>query len=217
MDKPVLSITGEELRTITLAEEVFSHKVSEGNIYYALRNEMANVRSGTASTKSRGEVHGSGAKPWPQKGTGRARAGHRRSPIWVGGGVVFGPKPRDYGYKMPKKAKRAAMKSVLSLKIEEERVKIIEDFTVETGKTKELVKILGNLVPRERTVMILKDDDPMIKRAGANIPWLSFLSYNRLRVHDLFYGKHILLLETAAQKLNEFYSKKSAKGNGNES
>ena len=98
--------------------------------------------------------------------------------------------------------KRLAMKSSLSMKVLENRFKIVEDFTVESGKTKDIVSVLKNLVPAERTVVILKDDDAMIKRAGRNLPWVSFLSYNRLRAHDLFYGKNVLALETAALELN---------------
>jgi large subunit ribosomal protein L4 len=210
MEAKVFSVKGEEIRTVDLSDSVFGCDVSEGTLYYAIKNELANMRVGTASTKGRAEVNGSGAKPWSQKGTGRARAGHKRSPVWVGGGIVFGPKPRDYSYKMPKKMKRNAMKSVLSMKNKNNALKIVEDFTVESGKTSDMVSILKNLVNNEKTVLILKDDDGMIKRAGRNIPWLSFLSYNRLRVHDLFYGKNILLMESAVLKLNDFYTEKSA-------
>ena len=105
MKAKVFSVKGEELKDITLNDAVFGREVSEGTIYYAIRNELANMRVGTACTKTRAEVKGSGAKPWGQKGTGRARSGHKRSPVWVGGGTVFGPKPRDYSYTMPRKMK----------------------------------------------------------------------------------------------------------------
>ena len=209
MKAKVFSVKGEELKDITLDDAVFGREVSEGTIYYAIRNELANMRVGTACTKTRAEVKGSGSKPWGQKGTGRARSGHKRSPVWVGGGTVFGPKPRDYSYTMPRKMKRVAMKSILSLKVQEEKLKVVENFSIESGKTKELVGILGNLVSPERTVIILKDNDQMIKRAGKNIPWVRFLSFNRLRAHDLFYGKNILVMEGAAESLNEFYGSKA--------
>ena len=205
MKKPVYGQNGEQLREIELLDEVFNREVSEGSVYYAIRNELANKRQGTASVKSRGEVRGSGRKPWRQKGTGRARAGSRRSPIWVGGGIAFGPKPRDYRYQIPKKVKRLALKSILSLKNKEDKLKVVEDFTIESGKTKELVGILQKLALNERTVMILPNDDAMLKRAGNNIPWLSFLSYNRLRAHDIFYGRQLLLTESSVKKLNEMY------------
>lgn len=205
MNVKVFSTGGQPVKDIDLSDLVFQREINEDAIYYAVTNELANKRVGTASTKTRSEVRGSTAKPWPQKGMGRARAGRRRSPIWVGGGITFGPKPRDFSYRIPKKLKRLAFKSLLSLKVKNEELKIIEDFTVESGKTRDLAGILKNLVDGKRTVIVLKDDDAMIKRAGANIPWLRFLSYNRLRAHDLFYGRNILVLETAAAKLGEFY------------
>jgi large subunit ribosomal protein L4 len=201
----VYSRDGKELRTVELNEKVFGLPVNEDLIWYAINNELANKRLGTACTKDRGEVHGSNAKPYKQKGTGRARRGDKKSPVLVGGGTVFGPKPRDFSWSMPKKAKRAAMKTILSLKIQADTLKIVEDFSIESGKTKDLAVFLNNFGDPERTVIILKDNDPLIKRAGANIPWLSFLSYNRLRAHDLFYGRRVLLLESAAKNLNAFY------------
>jgi large subunit ribosomal protein L4 len=205
MNCTVYSKDGKELRTVELSEEVFGLPVNEDLIWYAINNELANKRLGTACTKDRGEVHGSNAKPYKQKGTGRARRGDKKSPVLVGGGTVFGPKPRDFSWSMPKKAKRAALKTILSLKVQAETLKVVEDFSVESGKTKDLAALLKNFGVPERTVIVLKDDDPLIKRAGANIPWLSFLSYNRLRAHDLFYGRRVLLLESAAKNLNEFY------------
>lgn len=205
MKTKVYSIEGKPVKDISLEDSVFQRKVNEDAIYYAITNELANNRVGTASTKIRSEVRGSGAKPWPQKGTGRSRAGDRKSPIWTGGGVAFGPRPRDYSYAVPKKMKRLAHKSILSLKAQNDQLKIVEDFTVESGKTKDLAEILKKFGDRQRTVLVMKDDDAMLKRAGANIPWLRFLSFQRLRAHDLYYGKQILVLESAANKLGELY------------
>jgi large subunit ribosomal protein L4 len=210
MNCKVYSKEGKELRTIALDDAVFGLPVNDDLIWYAINNELANRRQGNACTKDRGEVHGSNAKPYKQKGTGRARRGDKKSPVLVGGGVIFGPKPRDFSYSMPKKAKRQALKTILSLKAQSDMLKIIEDFSIETGKTKDLVKLLDNFDPGLRTVLILKDDDPMLKRAAANIPWLSYLSYNRLEAHELFYGRQVLMLETAAKNLNEFYGAKEA-------
>jgi len=218
MNCRVYSIDGKELRTIELVDEVFGLPVNEDVIWYAINNELANKRQGTASTKGRAEVHGSNAKPFRQKGTGRARRGDKKSPILVGGGVVFGPKPRDFSYSMPKKVKRLAIKSILSLKAQDDTMKIVEDFSIESGKTKDLATTLENFGSPERTVIVLndlrelKESDPtswealhrkntLTKRAGVNIPWLHFLSYNSLRAHDLFYGRRILILESAAKKL----------------
>lgn len=205
MDAKVLSTEGKELRSVELADSVFGREVSDGAIYHAVRNELANSRVGSAKSKTRGEVAGSRRKPWRQKGTGRARAGTYQSPVRVGGGVAFGPRPRDYGYKLPRKMKRAAMMSLLSQKVRDENLIVVEDFSIESGKTGDLARILKALTGEARTVLVLGDDDVMIKRAGRNIAWASHLSYNRLRAHDLFYGEKIVLTESAAKKLNEFY------------
>lgn len=212
MKKPVLSIEGKEVRTIQLSDAVFDREVSDGSIYHAIRNELANIRVGTHSVKTRAEVNGSHKKPWKQKGTGRARSGTKQSPIWVGGGIAFGPRPRDYSYTLPRKIKRLALISILSLKNQSDELRIVEDFTIASGKTKEIAQILAKIVPNERTVLILKDDDALVRRAGRNIPWLKILSYNRLRAHDLFYAKKVLTLETAALKLNDFYADKDNGG-----
>ena len=206
MEKKVYSTDGKELRTITLDDKVFGLPVNDDVIYYAITNELANMRVGTACTKGRAEVHGSNAKPYKQKGTGNARRGDKKSPIMVGGGTIFGPKPRDFSYSMPKKAKRLAMKSILSMQAQSDRFTVVEDFAVESGKTKDLVKILDNFVKGERTVIVLKDDDAKIKQAGRNIPSLSFLSYNRLRAHDLYYARKIVILEGAVKNLSDFYA-----------
>ncbi|MCL2804329.1 MAG: 50S ribosomal protein L4 [Treponema sp.] len=215
MNFKVYSKEGKELRTIDLDNNVFGLPVNEDLIWYAINNELANRRQGSACTKGRAEIHGSNARPFKQKGTGRARQGDKKSPILVGGGTIFGPKPRDFSYSMPKKAKRLALKTILSLKAQSDILKVIEDFSVESGKTKDLAGLLDNFKnagfePGLRTVLILKDDDPMLKRAAANIPWLKYLSYNRLEAHELFYGRQVIILETAVKKLNEFYNEREA-------
>jgi large subunit ribosomal protein L4 len=225
MNRTVYSVEGKELRDIELDDAVFGLPVNEDLIWYAINNELANKRLGTACTKDRGEVHGSNAKPYKQKGTGRARRGDKKSPLMVGGGTIFGPKPRDYSYSIPKTAKRLAIKTILSLKIQSDNLKIIEDFSVESGKTRDLAGILKNFGAGQRTVIVLRGEEvtkgrddreevlpgvKLIKRAGANIPYLSFLAHNRLRAHDLFYGRNVIMTESAAKKLNEFYGSKGA-------
>ncbi|ADN01466.1 50S ribosomal protein L4 [Spirochaeta thermophila] len=205
METQVYSLKGEPIKTIELNDRVFACEVSHGSIYHAIRNELANMRVGTASTKTRAEVSGSGRKPWRQKGTGRARAGERRSPLWVGGGVVFGPKPREYGYKLPRKVKRLAYRSVLSLKLRENAFRVVEDFVVESGKTKDMVKALQALNPEGRRVLlVIGEESALTKRAGRNIPWLLVHTYDKLRVHDVFYADQVLVQESAAVKLNTF-------------
>jgi large subunit ribosomal protein L4 len=211
VERKVVSLKGKELRSIELSDAVFGLPINDDVIYYAINNELANARMGTACTKDRGEVHGSNRRPYAQKGTGRARQGDYKSPIYVGGGTAFGPKPRDFSFSMPKKVKRLALKTILSLKAQDGSMSIVEDFTVESGKTKDFVKTIETIASDKdaiRTVIVLKDDDAAVKRAGRNIPWVSFLSYNRLRAHDLFYGRKVIVLESAAKELNEFYADK---------
>lgn len=201
MDAKVLSSKGKELRSVTLDDAVFGREVSDGAIYHAIRNELANMRVGTAATKTRGFVKFSGRKPWRQKGTGRARSGSRRSPIWVGGGTIFGPLPRDYSYRLPKKMKRAAIHSILSQKAAAGDMLVVEDFTVESGKTKDVVSIIRGVTDAKKVVLITGADDPMLKRAARNVAWLQFLNWNRLRAHDLFYAEKVVVMESAAKQL----------------
>jgi large subunit ribosomal protein L4 len=206
MEAKVFSVNGKEIKTIDLNPDVFGIEVSDGSIYHAVNNELANRRVGTACTKTRAEVNYSNTKPFKQKGTGNARRGDKKSPVMVGGGTIFGPKPRDYSYTLPKKVKRLAMKSLLSLSVQEERLVVVEDFTSENGKTKELVGILKNFVEDgKRTVLIMKNDDAMLRRAARNIPYLHVLAYDKLSAKELLYGKKVVMLETAAKNLNEFY------------
>ena len=206
MEAKVFSTNGKEIKSIELNADVFGIEVSDGSIYHAVNNELANRRVGTACTKTRAEVNYSNTKPFKQKGTGNARRGDKKSPVMVGGGTIFGPKPRDYSYTLPKKVKRLAMKSLLSLSVQEERLVLVEDFTSEDGKTKTLAGILKNFVEDgKRTVLVMKDDDAMLRRAARNIPFLHVLAYDKLSAKELLYGRKVIMLETAAKNLNEFY------------
>ena len=206
MEAKVFSTNGKEIKTIELNSEVFGIEVSDGSIYHAVNNELANRRVGTACTKTRAEVNYSNTKPFKQKGTGNARRGDKKSPVMVGGGTIFGPKPRDYSYTLPKKVKRLAMKSLLSLSVQEERLVVVEDFTSQNGKTKEVAEILKNFVEDgKRTALIMKNDDVMLRRAAKNIPYLHVLAYDKLSAKELLYARKVVMLETAAKNLNEFY------------
>lgn len=209
MEAKVYSTSAKELRSIDLNDQVFGIEVSDGSIYYAVKNELANRRVGTACTKTRAEVNYSNAKPYKQKGTGNARRGDKKSPISVGGGTIFGPKPRDYSYTMPKKMKRLALKSLLSLGVLESRLVVVEDFTSELGKTKDLATIMKSFeTENQRTILVMKDDDVMLRRAAKNIPYLRVLSYDKLSAKELLYGRKILVLETAALNLGKFYGER---------
>ncbi|MBN1410486.1 MAG: 50S ribosomal protein L4 [Spirochaetales bacterium] len=201
----VYSLDGKELRDKEVSDALFNSKISTGSIYYAIKNELANKRIGTASTKTRSEVSGTHQKIYRQKGTGRARAGTKRSPTRVKGGIAFGPKPRDYSYKIPKKIKRLALVSALSMKAADNKIRVVEDFTFESGKTKDLSMILKNHIPGNRSVFIVSEDAAMLRRAGGNIPWLNLLSFSRLNVHEIFYGQAILIQESTLNKLQDHY------------
>ena len=207
MKAAIIDINGKEKKEIELNDEVFNIKPNRHVIYEAIKNELANRRQGTSSTKTKGEVKGSGAKPWKQKGTGRARVGTKRNPVWTGGGVAFGPKPRDYSYKLPKKIKKLAIRSILSLKNKEGNLKIIENFSLKEPKTKEVNLIFKPILNEEKSSLILTNSDStlFIKRAGRNLPWLRCLSFNRMNAHTLYYSKNIVIAEDAVNELNKFF------------
>ncbi|HOJ50038.1 MAG TPA: 50S ribosomal protein L4 [Spirochaetota bacterium] len=187
---------GNVIGSVNLSN-IESFKVKKYLIHDKIKMELANIRVGTADTKTRGEVSGGGKKPWRQKGTGRARQGSIRSPLWVGGGVVFGPTPRDYGFDMPKKQKKLANMHTLIFKFKEGVVKIVEELP-KTGKTKDMYKFVMDIIKKEeRTIILFLEDDPIIKRAMRNIPWLSYMSVKRLASHELFYAKNVLIVKDA--------------------
>ncbi len=211
MNVTVYDIKGKEKGSIELSEKVFGVKPNRSAIYYALRAELANERQGTNSTKSRSEVKGSSTKLYRQKGTGRARAGSRRSPIRVGGGVAFGPKPRSYTVRLPRKMKRLSIRSLLSLKLAGEALKVIEDFTVESGKTRDFAAIAEGLVDEGKRKNVLFLDTPRSEnnvRAGRNIPWMKYYNANILCTKDLYYASQLIVTEQAAKYLNEKYEVK---------
>jgi large subunit ribosomal protein L4 len=202
----VVDMKGVTVGEFDVPDAVLERRRGEQAVHDVVVAYRAGLRAGSASTLGKGAVAGSNKKPWRQKGTGRARAGRRRSPLWVGGGKIFGPQPHDFHYAVPRKVKRVAIRSILSLACREDRIKIVEDFDITTGKTKDLAQILDRLSDKQNTVMILDSENAQkIRRAGGNIPWLTMLSYNRLRAVDMFYGRNLLILESAARKLDEFY------------
>ena len=203
MKTQVVGVGGQPRGEVDLADDVFGVEVSEGAIYHAIRNELANRRVGTASTKTRGQVRGSNRKPWRQKGTGRARAGDVKSPLWTGGGVIFGPSPRSYRYRLPRKAKRLALRSILTQKRREDRLTVVEGIAAATGKTKELARQLEPLTGGVRSVWLLEGgaSDQLLLRAGRNIPWLRLRTYNTVTAHDLYYSERILLTRAVAERI----------------
>jgi large subunit ribosomal protein L4 len=209
MNVTVYDTKGKQKGEIELSDKVFGVKPNRSAIYYALKAELSNDRQGTSSTKSRSKVRGGGAKLYRQKGTGKARAGSRRSPIRVGGGVAFGPKPRSYSVRLPRKIKRLSIRSLLSMKFAEESIKVVEDFTVASGKTREFFDIAMNLVDEERRKNVLLVDgekNGLTSRAGRNIPWIKYYAADLLCTRDLYYASQLLLTEGAVKLLNEKYA-----------
>ena len=201
MTVPVIGAGGGARGEVELADGVFGVEVSEGAIYHAIRNELANRRVGTASTKSRGQVRGTNRKPWRQKGTGRARAGDVKSPLWTGGGVIFGPKPRSYRYRLPRKAKRTAMRSILTQKAREQRITVVDGLDADSGKTRDLVRQLEPITGAARCVWLLDAPAPMLVRAARNIPWLRMRACHTVTAHDLYYAERVLLTRAAGDRL----------------
>lgn len=181
----VMSIDGAVKDTIELPEDIFGLDDNPHLIWEAMTNYLANQRQGTAKTKTRGEVRGGGKKPWRQKHTGRARVGSIRSPIWVGGGVVFGPVPRDYNYKIPKQKKRKALCVALSMKLKHQGIKFIEDFELENHKTKAMAKILSALNLTDNKTILVKDSySKNMILASRNIPNLELTTGKDLNIYD---------------------------------
>ncbi len=213
MKLKVVDINGKEKKEIDVSDEVFGIVPNRHSIYESIKNELANKRVGTSSTKTKAEVAGSGAKPWRQKGTGRASFGTKRNPVWVHGGVAFGPKPRDYSYTLPKKVKKLAYRSVFSSKNSLGSLLVVENFDFQSGKTKDLlsiVNVLSKNKEEKKSCFIVTDKDFMVKRAGRNLPWLNCMGYSRLNVHDLYYSHNLIVTEDAVVGLDKMLSDKES-------
>jgi len=198
--------TGGALGSVELKDGIFAARVNDHLVYEAVRAELANARQGTAKAKARSEVSGSRSKLYRQKGTGRARAGYSQSPTRVGGGAAFGPRPRDYRIRLSKRVRHAAMLSLLSLKVSQQAVRVVQDFAIESGKTKEANKALLALSKGERVVLILHNAGAPTRRALRNIPWLRCYDSARLVYKDLFYAKEIILTESALADIEAHYA-----------
>jgi large subunit ribosomal protein L4 len=185
-------------KTVELPEEIFGVEPNEHAVYLAVKAYLANQRQGTNQTKNRKLVRGGGKKPWRQKGRGVARAGTIRSPLWVGGGRVFGPTPRDYSQKLNKKVNRLARKSVLSSKLKEGQLMVIEDFTIESGKTRDLVNVLKNFaVNKVKALFLLPQHDEILLRAGRNIPTLDIQVAAHASAYALLNCQKLFIQESA--------------------
>ena len=197
---------GEVVGDIELNEAIFGVEVNEHVVYEVVKNHLANRRQGTQSAKTRAEVRGGGRKPWRQKGTGRARQGSIRAPQWKGGGVVFAPKPRSYRYSVPKKVRRLAMRSVLSSKVLEGELRILDALTVDAFSTKKAKEILKNLSLETKTMIVLPEGNEMIVKSFANLPKVETVVVDYMDVYDLMRFDNLVIVKDALSKIEEVYA-----------
>ena len=201
IELPVHNIKGENIGEISLRDDIFNTKINKYLVHQVVKHYLANKRRGTASTKNRSEVRGGGVKPWKQKGTGRARAGTNRSPIWVGGGIVFGPAPRDYSFSLSKKMKVVALNSVLSDKVKNKEFIIIDKLFLEENKTKRMVEILKNLQASKKPLIIIEKEDNDIAQALRNIKGAKVLPASKINAYDLINQGKIIITKDALQRI----------------
>ena len=202
----VYDMKGKKVSDIELSEKVFGIEPNEGVVHTVLVNYLANQRQGTQSTKTRAEVRGGGKKPWRQKGTGRARQGSIRAPQWIKGGIALGPKPRNYRYTVNKKEKRLAIRSVLSYKVLENDLIVLDKLELEEIKTKNMVKVLSDLKVEGKTLVILPEKNENVQYSARNIEGTKTILINNINIFDLLnYTKLILPLDTV-KKLEEVYA-----------
>lgn len=201
----VYNIEGKEVETIELSDAVFGVEVNEHLVHMAVVNQLANNRQGTQKAKTRSEVSGGGRKPWRQKGTGHARQGSTRAPQWTGGGVVFAPVPRDYSFKMNKREKRAALKSALTSRVEENKFIVIDEINFEEAKTKNFANILKNL-DVSKALVVLEDDNKNAELSARNIADIKTAKTNTINVYDILKYNTVITTKAVVAKIEEVYA-----------
>lgn len=201
----VYDIKNQKVSDLELDDRIFNAEMNPSLVYDVVRMHMASQRKGTAATKNRSLVRGGGAKPWRQKGTGRARAGSRRSPLWRGGGTIFGPMPRDYSFSLPKKVKRRALWTTLSLKRHEGKLILLDDFPMDGIKTRQVLEVLERLQV-EDALIVTDEKNLFLERSARNIPKVQVLRCNGLNVYDILNHEHLILLSPAVQKIQGMFA-----------
>lgn len=200
----VYDMTGAQTGEVELNDSVFGVEINEALVHQAVVMQLASQRQGTHATKTRTMVRGGGRKPWKQKGTGRARAGSIRSPLWVGGGVAFGPHPRSYKFSMPRKARRLAIKCALSAKVNDGELLVVEDINFAEPKTKDVVKLLGNFEASDNKALIITvDQNDNVVKSSRNIPGVKAINSMGLNVYDLLHHDKVLVTKDAIAKIEE--------------
>ena len=201
----VLNIKGENVGEIELNETLFAAEIAETAVYDTVKNQLANKRQGTQSAKTRAEVRGGGRKPFRQKGTGRARQGSIRAPHYTGGGIVFAPKPRDYSYKIPKKMRRKALYSVLTSKVNENELIVLDELKLDSYKTKEANEILTNINANNKAYVVIAENDDKVYRSFRNIEGCNVEKANLINVYDLLRHDKLVITKDAINKLEEVF------------
>jgi large subunit ribosomal protein L4 len=196
----VYDVGNQKVNDIELNDQIFDAKMNPSLFYDVVRRHLASQRKGSASTKNRALVRGGGAKPWRQKGTGRARAGSRRSPLWRGGGTIFGPMPRDYVLTLPKKVRRAALRAALSLKRQEGKLILLDKFPLDGFKTREVLEVLRRFQV-EDALIVTDEKHLFLERSARNIPNIEVIHYEGLNVYDILNHEHLILLSQTVQKI----------------
>jgi len=202
----MLNMAGAEVGSIDLNDAIFGIEPNQNAVHAVVKNYLANQRQGTQSAKNRGEVRGGGRKPFRQKGTGRHRQGSTTDPSQIGGGVVFAPKPRDYRYTVPKKLRRLAMKSALSSKVAEKEIIVLDTLSFEAPKTKEMIKVLGNLNAAKKALIVMADKDENVIRSAANIPGVRTALVGTMNVYEIINYTTFIVTKDAVNKIEEVYS-----------
>ena len=202
----VYDVDGKKLKSMELKEEVFGIKPNEAVVHSVLVNYLANQRQGTQSTKTRSEVRGGGRKPWRQKGTGRARQGSIRAPQWIKGGIALGPKPRSYKYRVNKKEKQLAIRSLLSSKVLENSITVVDKFDFKEIKTKQVVNCLNNLKVEGKALIMIPEKDEILQKSARNIENVRTISVTTINVFDLLKYKNLVLTVDTVKKLEEVYA-----------
>lgn len=202
----VLNVQGKKVGDIELADSVFGIEPNAHVMHSAVLLQQAAVRQGTHKTKGRSEVRGGGRKPWKQKGTGRARQGSIRSPQWVGGGTVFGPTPRSYGFKLPKKVRRLAIKSALSAKVNANEIIVLDALTFAAPKTKQFVAVLKNLNVARKALIVTKEYDDVVAKSGRNIPGVKFIAADGINVLDVLGHDQLIITKDAVEVVQEVFA-----------
>ncbi len=202
----VYNMEGKEVDKIELSDEIFGVEVNEHLVHLAVVQHLADNRQGTQKAKTRSEVSGGGRKPWRQKGTGHARQGSTRSPQWTGGGVVFAPVPRDYSFKMNKKEKRAALKSVLTDKVKENNLIVVDDLKFDEIKTKKFAEVMANLKVEKKALVVIGEKDDKVLLSARNIAAVKTALPGTINVYDIMNANKLVLTRDAVQKIEEVYA-----------